>query len=277
MTRDEGIPEEAGDWVEGYARAGYVVKGIVYVLVGWLAFQTALGVGGRTTGTSGVLFTIVRQPLGQVLLLLTGLGLFGYALWRLVQAVLDVEEKGTDPKGLLKRFGYLVSGLAYGSLGFEALRQVFGIAASGGEDPTETWTGRVLEAPFGGWLVGAGAAVMFALAVNAGVVAFGRLYRRKLALARMSPFERIVADVTAIAGLVGRGAIFALIGVLLARAAYRHDAQAAGSSEDALELLASWPKGPWLLGAVALGLVAYGAFAAIQARYRRMDVDVDDV
>lgn len=272
MDSGDEVVQEAGAWMEGYARAGYVVKGIVYVIVGGLALQFSLGVGGRTTGASGVLTTILRQPFGQMLLLVTGVGLFGYALWRIVQALLDVEGKGTDARGLLKRFGYLVAGVAYGSLGFESLRLVFGIAAGASEDETALWTGRVLAAPLGGWLVGIGAAVMFALAVNAAVVAFGRLYRRKLDVTGMHPFERVLADVLAIVGLVGRGAVFALVGVLLARAAWYRDADEAGSSEAALDLLLRWPAGPWLLAAVAVGLIAYGGYAWIQARHRRMDV-----
>ena len=272
MTSEEQVAAEAGTWVERYARAGYVVKGLVYVIVGSLALQFALGVGGRTTGASGVLTTILWQPHGQVLLLITGIGLFGYALWRLVQAILDVEDKGTDARGLLKRFGYLAAGVAYGSLGFESIRLVFGIASGGDSQETELWTARVLGAPLGGWLVGAGAAVMLGLAINAAVVAFRRLYRRKLALSRMSTLAKVAADVLAMVGLIGRGAVFALIAILLVRAAWLHDADAAGSSEQALELLLRWPAGSWLLAGVAVGLIAYGAYAWIQARYRRMDV-----
>lgn len=272
MAAEPDIPNEAGDWIEGYARAGYLVKGVVYVLVGALALQVAIGAGGSTTGSAGALATILRPPFGQVLLLLTGIGLLGHSLWRLLQGALDLEGKGTDGKGLLKRFGYLVSGIAYGNLGLEAFRLVFNVAAGGDADAVESWTGRILSAPLGGWLVAGGAAVMGALCVNAVVVAVGRLYRKKLDLAAMNRLERGFAHVAAIAGLLGRGAVFGLIGLLLVRAAIGKDPQQAGSSEEALALLLRWPAGAWLLSSVAVGLIAYGAFAAVQARYRRMDV-----
>lgn len=272
MQIEPQVTNEASSWIERYVRAGYFVKGIVYVLVGALALQVALGVGGRTTTTSGALTTIARQPFGQALLVLTGIGLVGYALWRILQGVFDVEGRGSEAKALLKRFGYVASGSAYGSLAFEAFRLVVGAARAGEGDSTELWTARVLAAPFGGWLVGAGAAVAFALAGNALYVALRGLYRKKLMLGEMGPAERLIADIAAVAGLIGRGAVFALVGLLLARAALDHDPEEAGSSEEALDMLIRWPAGPWLLGAVALGLVAYGAYAAVQARYRRIDV-----
>lgn len=270
MTTNEA-QRQAAPWVERFARWGYLVKGFVYVVVGALAMQAALGVGGRTTGASGALVSISRQPFGQLLLVAVATGLAGYALWRLVQGVLDVEDKGRDPKGLLKRFGYLVSGLAYGALAVEAARMVVG-AASGGDGHTqELWTARVLAAPLGGWLVGAGAAVMFALAINAAVVALRRMYRKKLKLSRMSPEERRLADVTAIAGLLGRGTVFAMIGWFLVQAALKSDPQQAGASSEALAAISRGPHGAWLLAAVALGLVAYGGYAMVQARYRSID------
>lgn len=263
---------DPGVWVERYARLGYLVKGIVYLTVGLLALQLAIGVGGRTAGASSALLIIARQPFGRTLLTVVAVGLVGYALWRLVQALLDVEGKGTSPRGLLKRVGYLASGLAYGGLALEAWRLLLGIGSSSDGGSQELWTARFLAAPFGNVLVAAGALVMFALAVNAGVVAFGRLYREKLDLPRMSDTEMLGADVLGIVGLLGRGAVFAVIGGFLAVAAWRSDPQAAGSSEEALDAIAGGPYGAWVLAGVAVGLVAYGAFAIVQARYRRMDV-----
>lgn len=271
MTTKEA-QREAAPWVERAARLGYLVKGLVYVIVGTLAVQAAVGSGGRTTGASGALESISRQPFGRVLLIAVAAGLVGYALWRLVQGVFDVEGKGTDGSGLLKRFGYLVSGLAYGGLALEAVRIAVGAASGGDGQSQELWTARVLAAPLGGWLVGAGALVMFALAINAAVVAFGRMYRDKLKLDEMSEPEERLADVTAIAGLLGRGAVFGVIGWFLVQAAWQSDPQEAGSSSEALSAIASGPYGAWLLGAVALGLIAYGGYAMVQARYRRIQI-----
>ena len=100
--------------METLARFGYVAKGFVYGAIGILALMTAFSVGGgKTTGTSGALQSIAQQPFGQILLILIAIGLVGYVIWRLVEAVNDPEDKGTDAKGIFSRLGYLVSGIAY--------------------------------------------------------------------------------------------------------------------------------------------------------------------
>jgi hypothetical protein len=69
-------------WIERLARFGYAAKGIVYILVGFLAFQAAFNWGGRVTGTKGAFFTIASQPFGRVMLFLVAVGLLGYVIWR---------------------------------------------------------------------------------------------------------------------------------------------------------------------------------------------------
>ena len=74
------------------------------------------------------------------------------------------------------------------------------------------------------------------------------------------------------AGYIARGIVFGLIGLFLIGAALHRDAGEARGLDGALVALAQQPVGPWLLGAVAIGLVAYGLFMFAEARYRRMVV-----
>ena len=264
--------DQPSTWVERFGRLGYLVKGIVYITMGLLALQVALGVGGRTTGATGALLSLSRQPLGMVMLAVVAVGLVGYSLWRFAQSLFDAEDKGTDPKGLLKRFGYLVSGLAYGTLALEAWRVLLRLGISDDSQSQELWAARILALPWGRYLLFAGALVMFGLAINAAVVAIRQMYRDKLMLGKMSPGQERLADVLGVSGLLGRGAVFGVIGVFLAQAGWFLNPQAAGSSAEALDAIRFAPWGVWLLGAVAVGLAAYGAFAIVQARYREMDV-----
>src|SRR5689334_1018707 len=107
-------------WVEKLARLGYAARGVVYALVGILAVQTAFGSRGQTTDTRGALQKIAEQS--TLLLWVIALGLFGYALWRIIQGVLDPENKGSDTKGLLKRGAMVASGIVYGGLALAAVR-----------------------------------------------------------------------------------------------------------------------------------------------------------
>jgi hypothetical protein len=83
--------------IEGLARLGYAAKGVVYVLIGWLAVQAALGTGGRTTGSRGALLEILAGPFGRVALGVAAVGLAGYALWRFVQCFKDPRPRGLRP------------------------------------------------------------------------------------------------------------------------------------------------------------------------------------
>ena len=77
----------ASPWIERLARIGYVAKGVVHILVGWIAAQAAIGSGGSTTDSSGALRTIVDEPMGRTILWIIAAGLLGYALWRILEAV----------------------------------------------------------------------------------------------------------------------------------------------------------------------------------------------
>ena len=135
------------------ARLGYATIGVVYVMIGTLATQAALGTGGAIEDTRGVLLTIARQPFGRLLLGATALGLSGYVLWRLVQAWFDPERKGTDARGLLTRLGFAVSGIAYAGLAVLAARMALGTGGRGGQGAEQAWTARFLAQPFGPGLV----------------------------------------------------------------------------------------------------------------------------
>jgi hypothetical protein len=259
----------AAPWVRRLARYGYAAKGLVYMVVGWLALQAALGSGGPATDTEGALRAIFRQPFGAFLLLLVGVGLFGYVTWRLAQAVFDVEDKGTDAHGLVKRVGYLASAFAYAGLGITALRQVIGLAATGGRSQ-EDWTALVLAQPFGRWLVLAAAGIMAVLALNAAVVALRRMYRRKLKKEEMSDAAWRWAAGLAVTGLLARGIVFGLLALFFVQAGWDRDPGQAGGLSDVLVAIAAQPQGPWLLGLMGAGLIAYGLYAEVEARYRRI-------
>src|SRR5690348_13712123 len=103
-------------WVDRLARFGYVVRGVLYIVIGALAVEVALGRGGQTTTKGGAIVTIGSEPFGKFLLILIVVGLIGYSLWGFIRAFLDPLGRGTDPKGLAQRGGYVVSALTYGAL-----------------------------------------------------------------------------------------------------------------------------------------------------------------
>lgn len=260
---------ETRPWVEKLGRLGYAAKGVVYIVIGMLALEAALGAGGKMTDSDGALVTIVQQPFGKVLLTVVAVGLAGYALWRFVQGIADAEDKGTDAKGVIKRTGYVLSGLAYGALAVTAVQILRGVSR-GDSGATQDWTARFLAQPFGQWLVAAAGLVVIALGINALYVAVKAKFREKLKLEEMSAGEQAWATRIGRVGLCARAVVFGVIGTFLIQAALRSDPSQARGLAGALKVLAQQSFGPWLLGAVAAGLIAYGVYMFVEARHRRM-------
>ena len=266
---------EAASWVEGLARLGYAAKGAVYIVVGLLATHAALGSGrvSSNSGSEGAIATILRQPLGKILVAIIAIGLFGYALWRFVQAALDPEHRGSDAKGAAIRAGFVVSGLLHLGLAVEAARMILsggGGGSGGGGQEADHWTAMLMRQPFGVWL---------AVILGVGIASFGvyELYKaftvrltRRLDLSQMSQRARTWTIRFGRLGYAARGVVFGIIGVLLIQAALQYDPSDAVGVGGALRALQQQSHGPWLLGAVAVGLIAYGLFEMIKARYRRV-------
>ncbi len=92
---------------------GFISKGIIYLVIGTLSLLAALNMGGETSGTNQALRFLRRQPFGQGLLLLLGLGLLCYSYWMFVQTIKDPENIGTDRRAKFRRFGLFTTGLVY--------------------------------------------------------------------------------------------------------------------------------------------------------------------
>ncbi len=134
------------------ARAGYAAKGIVYIVIGWLAAKAAVGRGGGTTDPKGAVRIIGDGPFGKIALVVIATGLFGYMVWRLVSAATDAERKGDDPTSLAKRVGEALRGIGYGALGVFALKELTTSPSQGGNGARH-WTAKLLDLPFGRFLV----------------------------------------------------------------------------------------------------------------------------
>jgi hypothetical protein len=266
----ERAARKASPWIERLARAGYVAYGAVYVLVGALALRAAFGGGDGATGQEGALRQVLLAPLGRVLLVLVAVGLLAYAAWRLFQGILDPENEGRDAKGVVKRFDHVLNGLFHAALAFSAGQLALGSGGSGEGSPDD-WTATLMSQPLGRWLaVSAGTVV-----VVAGLYQFYQAYkadfRDELKTGEMSLREKRWTAHAGRLGYAARGVVFGVIGVFLVQAALQTDPQEARGLGGALETLARQPFGPYLLGGVAIGLVAYGAFMFVMARYRRIE------
>jgi hypothetical protein len=265
--RAEEAAKEASPWIDRIARFGYVTKGMVYIVVGLLALEAATGMGGRTTDPPGALQTLGAQPFGQIMLGFIALGLAGYALWRLVQALADPEGEGSDANGIASRVGHGAAAVGYSVMAFTAGQLV--ITTRAGSSPKD-WTASLLALPLGWVLV---------MGVGIGVAGYGlhELYNSyqanfevHLKHSQMShSVERVITNGGRF-GLAARGVVFGIAGIFLTVAALRFDPSEAVGLGGALQELLRQPFGSWLLGIVAFGLLTYGLLMLGVARYGRI-------
>lgn len=272
LAQRKGRQAAANPWAEGLMRLGYAAKGLVYVILGGLALAAALGHGGETTDTKGAVRALSLGPAGHTLLLVVAVGLFGYALWGILDALLDLDGNGTTPKGVVSRIAVFVIALGYIGLGLAALNIGLGTGSGGSSSNQETHdlTARLLHAPAGVVLVVILGLVLLGVACALAYLAWTAQFMRSM---RHDKTSATVERALRWLGRAGYGAlavVTAEIGVFLIVAALRRNAGESRGMGAALATLAAQPYGHVLLGIVALGLIAFGAFSLAEARYRRI-------
>ena len=255
------------------ARMGYAARGVVYLLVGGLAAVAALGQGGETTGSRGALERLLTAPLGHWLLFLLALGLTAHALWRCFQAIRDTDHHGLGLKGITVRASLLVSATTHLLLAVFAVSltiSLSGDSASATGSGSQNLADWLMRQPFGRWLVAAIGAIMLGAGIG---------HARKGAKAQFHRHFDMPAPVRLWAypicrfGLGVRGLVFLITGTLFVLAAYQLDPEEAGGMAEMFDTFRTTPYGTWLIGFVALGLLAFGSYSLLEAIYRRVEPD----
>lgn len=252
-------------------RVGFFARGTTYGVIGGIALALAVGAGAAPASPNqqGALALIASAPAGRVALVIIAAGLLTYALWKVGQGVFGRGPEGGGDGDLKDRVGNIAGGVAYLVFFGVAVKVLAGSGGSGSSQPRQTADG-VLGWPGGQAIVGIAGAVL----VVVGLVQIYDAARAKfvddIKLTQMSDAEyRVFAWLGGI-GLVARALVFALVGYFLIRTAIEFDASKAIGVDGALAEVHRQPYGPWLLALVAAGLIAFGLFSFLEARYRRL-------
>lgn len=243
---------------EAATRIGFLARAVMYVMIGYLALRT-----GRTEDGSGII-EYLDSGGGRILLAAMAAGFLGYGVWRLLDAWCDSSAHGGDAKGLAVRVGGAVSGLVHVGLGCLALVHAAGLTngSGGGSGASEQGAATALSLP-GGWI----ALLLAAAALLAtGLFQIGKAWKLGF-LRTLSPPPGARRWVVWLgrAGYLARGIVFSIIAWSFWRAAMAERSEQAGGVAEAL---ASLPSIPQML--VAAGLLLFGLFSLVEARYRRI-------
>ena len=256
--------------LEWAARLGYAARGLVYCGLGTIALLAAMDLTPQARGAKGVLETWAGWPLGTVLIGAVGCGLTAFAAWRAIQAVFDADRHGTSPKAWAIRAGQAISGLVYGGLALSAFELLDAFEDFGEADDTEDLrrtSATVLDAPHGDWLLILAGLVVIGFGVGNVVQGLAQDFGRRLACdkglrRRVEPLAKV--------GYAARGLATLPVGLFLVLAGMEARASEARSWGQALQTVEQQPFGGFVLAALAAGLIAFGLFGFVEARYRRI-------
>ena len=266
-----GKAEQAGDSkpLEVLARVGLVAYGVVYLLIGWLAVQLAWASGAsKSADPSGALRTLADQPLGKFLLGLVAVGLVALALWQASEAIWGYRTRdGTER--VRKKVTSAAKGVIFAALGASAASVALGSGSSTSQSQRHTTSG-VLAWPAGEVIVVVAGLIIIGVGVAGVVKGVRQSFREEIDTSSMSPVAHKGVERLGQVGYIGQGVALGVVGGLLGYAALTFDRQEAPGLDGALQTILAQPFGRFLLTAVALGFVAFGLFAMLQSRYRRM-------
>ena len=252
------------------ARAGFAARGVIYILVGWIAVQAAFGNSSQQADKSGALQEIGSTPVGGALLWLLFIGFTGMALWQLSVAAFGMSESSQHSDNEAgTRLAALGRAVVYAVIAWSVLKFAVGNGSQSSDKESVDLTATLLKYPFGQVLV-----VIIGLALVGGGVyiayaAWKEKFRDRLELGQAGRLRRVVEWLGKFGGLA-RGAVFVTAGIFLVVAAVQHSPQQAKGVDSSLRTLASTPLGPWLLVLVAIGLIMFGLFSICQAKWQRL-------
>lgn len=250
------------------ARAGFAARAVLYGAMGVFALLFSFQRGGGLTDVKGVLQKLIHEPFGAVILVVVGLGLFAYAIFRMAQAVRDYDGHGDSAEGIARRVGFFAAGLLHVGLGFSALNLVLRLRKEEGGDGNEKLFAHwLLEQPLGRWLLGAVALGVIAFGISQAWVAWREKFLKELDLPRE---KRLWITRLCKVGLIARGAVFAVVGWLFLRAAIEANAERAGGIQGVWKWLSSQFMGEWLVPLLAVGLIAFAGYGITQTVYRKI-------
>jgi hypothetical protein len=250
-------------WAITLMRVGYLGRGLVYLAVAGISLYS-IWRGGQAQDTSSALGWLENTWGGGAILFLILLGMLAYAIWRVVDAACDLEDYGSDAKGIVARLGMVVTGGIHLGIGVLAFSLLFGGGEAGQGSSTPRYVGAVMQWPGGRWIIGLVAVLILGAGAYYLRQGWQNEYRKHL---RGNEFTTRWNSILK-AGVMAHGLVIGVIGLLFLFAAWRSDPQAAGGVGEAFSWISNQVYGRFLVIAVCVGLVGFAIFCFVNAAYR---------
>lgn len=266
--------EDAAETAEGQpafqivARGGFLMSGLVHVLIGWIAVRLALGDSGGSADQTGAMAMIAQAPGGRILLWVGGLAMGILALWLLLRTWFAARREQERRAAVVEAVRWLVRAVVYAVLAVTVLRFAAGGGSSAGAQ-TQSATAGLLSSGPGRALVLLAGAVVIGIGIGFVVIGVTRRFLRQL---ERSGARSIGASltITGVLGHLAKGLALAAVGVLLGWAAISADPEKATGLDGALTTMAGLPAGVAMLLLIGVGLILFGVYSALRSRYQEM-------
>lgn len=255
-------------WMEKAARAGFIMSGVVHLLIGWIALQVGFGTGSGNADQSGALSTLAQAPGGMIMLWAGGIAMLALMIWFAAEAWFGSKQEN-DTKDLVKHVVKSVGkAVVYAALGVTALRFATGSSSDSGEQTSEV-TAMFLGNPVGRALIGLVGLVVIGIGVYHIVKGATRKFEEDLRTTGGGNVGKAVV-IIGMVGYIAKGLALAGVGVLFGWAAIGADPDKATGMDGAIKQMATLPAGTVLLALVGIGLIMYGIYSILRSRYASM-------
>jgi hypothetical protein len=265
MTSAKGAARTAqrSDAFRRVARAGFVVIGLVHIIIGAIAVSIASG-GGGDADQDGAMEQIRSTPVGGLVLGVIAVALIALAVWQIASGLLT---GGKETRKWGMRIKLLGIAAAYLVIAGLALIFAFGGHVES-EDTSQTLSAVVLAAPGGVVALIVLGLTVAGVGIGFIIIGFTRGFEKTMDVPEGPSRPGIIA--LGIAGYIAKGIAITVTGLLFVVAAWTQDPEKAAGLDAALRSLVDLPLGRAILWLVGVGLAIYGVFSIVRARFARM-------
>lgn len=261
------LPSGANRLLTSGARVGLAARAVVWLLMGVLAIEVAVGGTQRQADQQGALATLAAQPGGEFLLIVLVAGLACYSVWRLLEAAVGSSAGRESAKD---RLTSLIRGVMYALLCATAITVLTGSSGSSQDRRQRGMTAQLMQHTGGRWLVGIVGLVVIGVGIYFAQQGVRRDIYGQLDESRLGPRLRPPVAALGVFGNTARGVVIGLAGIFVVAAAITADPQNSTGLDGALRTLAHEPFGPWVLCLAGAGLIAFGIFGTAEAVWAKI-------